>query len=93
MLTKEWELFDMMNVTFMPKKMTPWELQKQAIAAVLRFYSIPASFKIWRTFGADSGVRRLGLWLITRLGVLGVYFVANFAKGTYLYKIKHMNNG
>ncbi len=90
MLTKDWSLFNMAYVTFMPKKMTPWELQKQLIMAAQRFYSFRPSFKIWKIFGAGFGIRRLGIWLIVKIVVPGIYFIASFIKSTYIYQLKHM---
>lgn len=92
MLSDDWSCFDMMNVTFIPKKMTPWELQQQFIIATKRFYSLSSSFKIWKMFGANYGMRRLGLWFVTRLASSAVCFTATFKKDTYIYKLKHMKS-
>lgn len=88
-ISKDWSLYNMGNVTFIPKKLTPWELQKQFVKAASQFYSFLSSFKIWKIFGANYGIRRLGMWLIVKLAIPAVHFVATFLKGTYLYKLKH----
>ena len=90
MISKDWSIFDMMNVTFLPKSMTPWKLQKQFFKAIKRFYTFLSSFKIGKIFGANFGMRRLGLSLLIKLGVPFLYLVAAFGKNTNLYKIKHM---
>ena len=90
MISKDWSIFDMMNVTFLPKNMTPWKLQKQFFKAVKRFYTFLSSFKIGKIFGANFGLRRLGLSLLIKLGVPLLYLIAAFGKNTNLYKIKHM---
>ena len=60
----------MMNVTFRPVKMTAWQLQKEFLRAVKKFYNLPSAFTIMRIFGISSGFRRLGLWLVSRSGIL-----------------------
>lgn len=90
MITKDWSIFDMMNVTFLPKNMTPWELQKLFLSAVKRFYTFFSSFKIGKIFGANFGLRRLGFSLVVKLGVPIIYLVSIFNKNTNLYKIRHM---
>jgi len=90
MITKNWSLFDMMNVTFLPKNMTPWELQKQFFAAVTRFYSFLSSFKIMKLFGVGYGLRRLGLWLFIHLAAVGANCLAVFDKKSHFYWLKHL---
>ena len=51
MITDDWAIFDMTNVTFWPKNMSPWELQAEFFKAARRFYSLPASFRIMKIFG------------------------------------------
>ncbi|MCI1982353.1 MAG: B12-binding domain-containing radical SAM protein [Oscillospiraceae bacterium] len=89
MITKDWSLFDMMNVTFLPKKMSPWELQKMFFKAVKKFYTFFSSFKIWKIFGANYGLRRIAFSLIVKVGVFGLNLIATFNKKTNLYKLKH----
>lgn len=93
MITKDWSLFDMMNVTFLPKTMSPWELQKMFFKAAKRFYTFFSSFKIWRIFGANFGMRRIGFSLVVKVGVFILNIVAEFGKKTNLYKLKHMKSG
>lgn len=90
MLTKDWSLFDMMNVTFRPKTMSPWELQKMFFKAVKRFYTFFSSFKIWKIFGANFGLRRIAFSFVVKIGVFGLNLVARFNKNTNLYKLKHL---
>ena len=90
MLTGNWSVFDMMNVTFMPRRMSPWELQKQFYHSVWRFYTLLSSIKIGRIFGAVYGLRRLGFSILIKLGLPLVYLIAEFWKGTHLYDIRHM---
>ncbi len=89
LLTKDWSLFDMMNVTFLPKKLSPWELQKEFFHAVKRFYTFFSSFRIGKLFGARYGMRRVGLSLLIKLGVPFLYLVAQFGKKTNLYRLRH----
>lgn len=89
MLVPDWEQYDMMNVTFRPKHMSPWELQNEFYNAVTKFYAFSASFRIGRLFGWGYGVRRLGLWFFSHAGAFGARFAANHVKMTYYYKLKH----
>lgn len=88
-LTRDWSLFDMMNVTFLPKKMSPWDLQKLFFKAVKKFYTFFSSFKIWKIFGANYGLRRIAFSFVVKIGVLGLNLVATFDKRTNLYRLKH----
>lgn len=90
MLTKDWSLFDMMHVTFLPKNFTPWELQRMFFKAAKSFYSFLSAFKIMKLFGAHFGMRRLGLWLVVHLGVIGANIVSLVGKHTYFYWLRHM---
>jgi radical SAM superfamily enzyme YgiQ (UPF0313 family) len=89
MLTKNWEVFDLTNVTFQPKNMTPWELQKQFLLAVRRFYTFFSSFPIMRLFGFKYALRRQVLALAIRWGTRFLRLEANVGKNTYLYALKH----
>lgn len=91
MITKDWSVFDMMNVTFIPKKMSPWQLQEEFLTAVTHFYTFPSSFKIAKIFGRGYGLRRLGLWLVLNVGVPFIRLAASVKKDTYLYKLKHLD--
>jgi len=89
MITKDWSLFDMLNVTFIPEKMSPWELQEEFYSALKHFYTFCSSFKIMKLFGMNYGLRRLGLWLVFKFELILINFVASFVKDSYLYKLKH----
>ncbi len=58
-IVDEWKYYDMMNVVFKPKNMSPWDLQKQFIKALKTFYTIKSSFKIGKLFGFKYGFKRL----------------------------------
>lgn len=90
-LTRDWSLFDMMNVTFLPKRLSPWELQKEFFHAVRRFYGFFSSFRIGKIFGIQYGLRRIGLALLIKLGVPFLYLASIFKKRTNLYRIRHWN--
>jgi radical SAM superfamily enzyme YgiQ (UPF0313 family) len=91
MLTKDWSLYDMMNVTFLPKCLSPWELQKEFFHAVKRFYTFFSSFWIGKIFGVRYGLRRIGLSLLIKLGVPLLYLVSMLGKRTNLYRLRHWN--
>ena len=47
---KRWQLYDALHVVFTPKNMTPYELQREAIAGYMRFYSLRVWLKYLFTF-------------------------------------------
>jgi radical SAM superfamily enzyme YgiQ (UPF0313 family) len=40
LLTREWNLYDGQHVVYQPRKMSPYELQKETFKAMKRFYSV-----------------------------------------------------
>lgn len=91
LITREWNCFDMMNVTFLPQKMTPWELQKMFYVAARRFYTFISSFRIGRIFGVKCGLRRMGLSFLVKLMVPAVGIISTWGKNTYIYRLRHMD--
>lgn len=89
MLAQSWSWFDMMNVTFRPKNLTPWELQQEFYHASRAFYNFKSAFRIGKLFGAEYGWRRFWLAIFARLGTLGVNIAASCAKPTSYYYLKH----
>jgi anaerobic magnesium-protoporphyrin IX monomethyl ester cyclase len=47
---KRWQLYDALHVVYTPKNMTPYELQREAIAGYMRFYSLRVWLKYLFTF-------------------------------------------
>lgn len=90
MLTHDWEQFDMMNVTFRPAKMSPWQLQEEFYKAVEYFYDFPSAKTMNKLFGPEFGLRRLGLAAMSRLGVLGAHICADHVPGSPYYRLKHL---
>lgn len=90
MITHDWEQFDMMNVTFRPAKMSPWQLQEEFYKAVEYFYDFPSAKTMNKLFGPEFGLRRLGLAAMSRLGVLGAHICADHVPGSPYYRLKHL---
>lgn len=91
MITHDWAKFDMMNVTFRPAHMSPWELQELFYEADKYFYDYDSAKVIGELFGKEYGRRRRGLATYTRLGVWGAHFCADHVKGSVYYKLKHFD--
>jgi len=90
MLTHDWSQFDMMNVTYKPKHMTPWELQDEFYKAAKHFYDFGSAKTIGKIFGFANGARRFGLAIFARQGPWGAHLAADhFPKSSY-YKLKHL---
>ena len=47
---KRWQLYDALHVVYTPKNMTPYELERDAIAGYMRFYSVRVWLKYLFTF-------------------------------------------
>jgi radical SAM superfamily enzyme YgiQ (UPF0313 family) len=84
MMIKSWQYFDLMHVTFLPKKMGAMELQKEFQNALGRFYSFKKSFTIMRIYGFAAGMRRLGLWLLFRF----TGFITRMIDGEFLSELR-----
>ncbi|MGN0241251.1 MAG: B12-binding domain-containing radical SAM protein [Candidatus Weimeria sp.] len=92
MITDDWSRFDMMNVTFRPKNMTPWELQEEFYHAGAYFYDDKSSDEIGRVFGKEYGKRRKLFGRISKLGIWGAHFCADHVKSSIYYDIKHFDD-
>ena len=89
MITDKWDRFDMMNVTFLPKNMTPWELQEEFYHADKMFYQFSDAKVIGKLFGREYGRRRWGLALMAKLGVWGAHVASRIGKGSVYYDLRH----
>jgi radical SAM superfamily enzyme YgiQ (UPF0313 family) len=89
MLGTGWANFDMMNVTFQPKNMTPWELQEEFFHAARRFYSFHSAPHIGRIFGAEYGWRRFGLAFSAFFGPTAARIASRCAKKSNYYFLRH----
>lgn len=90
-LINDWQYWDMMHVVFQPKNFSPWELQKEFFRSVKNFYSFKSAFKIFKLFGFEAGMRRLGLWIA---GVFGDIFFQQLSKkdnGNIYYLLKQLS--
>jgi len=89
LITADWSQFDMMNVTFQPKRMSPWQLQEEFYRAAKHFYDFPSARRIGKLFGAEYGQRRIGLAFAARLGPFAARIASRCAKNSGYYKIRH----
>ncbi|MGN0709462.1 MAG: B12-binding domain-containing radical SAM protein [Anaerovoracaceae bacterium] len=85
-----WNAYDMMNVVFQPKNMSPWELQATFYEMVRYFYDFKSAKKIGEIFGKEYGKRRRGLAVYARLGSWAAAAASHF-KGTLYGKIRNAN--
>lgn len=91
MITHDWAKFDMMNVTYRPAHMSPWELQELFYEMDKYFYDYDSVRLIGKLFGKEYGRRRRGLATYARLGVWGAHFCADHIKDSVYYKLKHFD--
>ena len=73
----DWELYDMTNVTFQPRRMSPWRLQECFFEVCDSFYDLPSALRIWHLFGMEYGLRRIWLAIATSMGVPLAHLLAN----------------
>lgn len=92
MISTSWEDFDMMNVTFLPKNETPWQLQQQFYHVAKLFYDFKSIRKIGKLFGREYGLRRLGLALATRLGAFGANLASKIPVPSVYYRLRHFDD-
>lgn len=92
MVINDWSQFDMMNVTFLPNHMTPWELQSEFYRGVRAFYDVKGAIRIGKLFGWGYGVRRLGLCFFAFWGSKGAEFASKHIQGTIYYQLREVSN-
>jgi len=92
LITDDWSLFDMMNVTFRPKNMTPWELQNEFYTAAVHFYNYKSCWKTGRLFGIEYGFRRFGFALFAHLGASTARLLSKQVKISPYYKLRHIDD-
>ena len=88
LITGDWTQYDMMNVTFQPKNMSPWDLQEEFYRAAHVFYDFKSVKRIREIFGAEYSRRRFGLAIMSRLGPFGAH-IASHIKGTPYYRVRN----
>jgi radical SAM superfamily enzyme YgiQ (UPF0313 family) len=86
---RDWEQFDMMNATFQPRHMSPWDLEMEFFRAANSFYSRSEGLRQGRLFGAVFGAKRYALGICSRFGRGAVWLAGTFAKGSSYYRLKH----
>lgn len=86
----DWQYYDMMNVNFKPKKMSPWGLQKEFFRATRKFYCFHDSFKIGKRFGAGYGLRRIGLAFVVRAALIAIFFIARLGHKNLFFKLRQL---
>jgi radical SAM superfamily enzyme YgiQ (UPF0313 family) len=89
MIVDNWEWYDMMNVTFIPLHMTPWELQNEFYRAVRSFYNFPSALQIGKIFGLEFGIRRLGLMVFAWIGSGAATALSLIGRNTPYYALRH----
>ncbi len=90
LITRNWSHYDMMDVVFKPKNMTPWELQEEFYHAGLYFYADEdANREIGEIFGKEYGVRREKFGKMARLGIWGAHFCSEHIPQSVYYELRH----
>ena len=89
LLDTSWAQYDMMDVVFQPKNMTPWQLQEGFYHAANYFYDYRSARRIGKLFGAEYGWRRFGLAIAARMGPFGARIASRCVKSSCYYKLRH----
>lgn len=58
-ITKQWNLYDMIHAVFKPANMSPAELEEEAFRAFKNFYDFKGALKMRKLFGKKEGLMRL----------------------------------
>jgi len=88
MLPIKWDNFDLMDVSFIPKHFTPWELQDEFYYAAIEFYDFKSIKAIREAFGAEYAMRRFGLAVLARLGSWGARFCSLHVPASEYYYLR-----
>lgn len=89
-INKDWQFYDMMNVNFIPAKMSPWQLQKEFFRAAKNFYTFAGSFKIGKKFGVNFGLRRVGIAIVVRIALIGIFFISRLNRKSLFYRLRQI---
>ena len=89
MLDVSWSAFDMMNVVFQPKNMSPWDLQEEFYHANREFYTAHSAIRLGHLFGAEYGWRHFGLAVASHVGPLAAEVASRHVASTIYYAIRH----
>ena len=87
---RDWENFDMMNATYQPRNMSPWDLQMEFFHAACAFYDRKGALRMGKLFGPGYGLTRYVLALIARLGKWGTWLAGLIGKGSWYYYLRHV---
>ncbi|MGN0075857.1 MAG: B12-binding domain-containing radical SAM protein, partial [Parafannyhessea sp.] len=87
---RDWENFDMMNATYQPRNMSPWDLQMEFFHAACEFYDRRGALRMGRLFGPAYGLTRYALALIARLGKWGTWLAGLIGKGSWYHYLRHV---
>lgn len=91
MIINDWQYYDMMNVVFKPKNMTPIELQEEFYHSVNNFYSFKGAVNMFRIFGFDAGMRRIGLFIAAKFGTLLFHKLQDIDNGNIYNQLKKLS--
>lgn len=89
LVSDDWQDYSMVNVTFQPKNMSPWDLQMEMYHAIDDFYTFPSAIRIGKLFGVEYFWRRLYLAIVTSWVPHIAEFVADHVKPLVYYRLKH----
>jgi radical SAM superfamily enzyme YgiQ (UPF0313 family) len=88
-INTNWNQYDMMDVVFIPKNMTPWELQDEFYEAACKFYDYRSCASIRRLFGREYGFRRFFFALYAHMGAAAARYLSKHVKISPYYKLRH----
>ncbi|MGI6229377.1 MAG: B12-binding domain-containing radical SAM protein [Tractidigestivibacter sp.] len=86
---EDWEVFDMMNATFQPKHMSPWDLEMTFFDAANKFYDRKSAFRMGKLFGWRFGVTRYVLGILARLGRAATWEAGVLAPSSWYGKLRN----
>ncbi len=85
---KNWVAFDMMNATFQPRHMSPWDLQMEFFRCAYDFYDLEGAIIEAKNYGLKDGINRLALGGVARLGWFAEQLAAKYATHSFYHTLK-----
>jgi radical SAM superfamily enzyme YgiQ (UPF0313 family) len=90
LLPSDWTQHDLMTVTYLPKKLSAWEVQDEFYHASKYFYDYKSAPRIGKLFGAEYGWRRFGFAFAAHAGPDAARWASNHVTSSYFYYLRHL---
>lgn len=87
---RDWQYSDMMNATYQPRNMSPWDLEMEFFHAACSFYGYRSALRMAKMFGPGDGVTRAALAWVAHLGKWATWLAGAIGRGSWHYRLRHV---